>query len=167
MAENGDPPISPENQQCLKALYEHWAKARLDWPMQAVARYDDVAKLLITIGGFLQTVLAAVYALMLKEPNAFVNTSQMRTIIVLVFFFLIAFYFSAAMVCVPQPKMQAEKLFNIKRGESLETAIREWCNDIDRIIKIKKGLLVAATGFFIISSLLMIGVFLNPFNIRL
>ncbi len=40
------------NQVCSNSFRKHWAEAQIDGPMHEVIRYDDVAKLLITIGGF-------------------------------------------------------------------------------------------------------------------
>lgn len=53
-------------QICLRSLKAHWAEAQIDGPLQTIARYDDVAKLLITIGGFLLAVLAAGYSQMFR-----------------------------------------------------------------------------------------------------
>jgi len=61
---------SNESHECFNSFIKHWAEARIDGPMQAIARYDDVAKLMTTIGGFLQAVLAAGYSLMVKELYA-------------------------------------------------------------------------------------------------
>ena len=50
---------SNNSEVCLDTFKRHWAEAQIDGPMQTVARYDDVAKLLITIGGFTLAALAA------------------------------------------------------------------------------------------------------------
>ena len=66
--------LPPEkNQQCLNSIIEHWAESRIDGPMEALARYDDAAKYMITIGGFLQTALIAVYTALDKQGRLFHN----------------------------------------------------------------------------------------------
>lgn|GEM_PF-6893678 len=74
--------LTPEkNLQCLNSIIEHWAKARIDGPMQALARYDDAAKHLITIGGFLQGGLIAVYSVLDRQGRLFANPWQIAFVI--------------------------------------------------------------------------------------
>jgi hypothetical protein len=44
----------------FETVLEHWAKARIDGPMQVVARFDEAAKQLITLGGLFQGVFFTV-----------------------------------------------------------------------------------------------------------
>ncbi|HYY95265.1 MAG TPA: hypothetical protein VE713_12170, partial [Pyrinomonadaceae bacterium] len=81
-----------ENQQCRTSFRKHWAEAQIDGPMQAIARYDDVAKLLITIGGFLLTVLAAGYSTMLKDLRASISVSLTTRISGVIFASMLMFF---------------------------------------------------------------------------
>ena len=49
------------NQATFEAVVQHWAKARIDTPMQIIAKFDDAAKQLITIGSTLQGLYIAVF----------------------------------------------------------------------------------------------------------
>ena len=153
--------VSHENQQCLTSFKIHWAKAQIDGPMQTVARYDDVAKLLITIGGFLLAVLAGGYSAMVKDLRGSINVTQTKTISLIVFVSMLIFFISAAAVCFPQPKRMAMRILELNGDEDLTKCVKVWCDDIGRIIKIKRILLGLATGFFIISFLVMILLLLN------
>jgi hypothetical protein len=42
-------PAPDKNQQCLESIIEHWVDARIDAPIQIIAKYDEAAKQLITI----------------------------------------------------------------------------------------------------------------------
>jgi hypothetical protein len=53
---------APLDRHCYAALVEHWAKARIEGPVQVVTRLDDAVKLLITLGGLFPVILAAAYA---------------------------------------------------------------------------------------------------------
>lgn len=55
--------LSFSSKQSFEAILQHWAKARIDGPMQVVARFDEAAKQLITVGGLLQGLFFAVVAL--------------------------------------------------------------------------------------------------------
>jgi hypothetical protein len=52
-------PGTPErftSKAAFETILEHWAKARIDGPMQVVARFDEAAEQLITLGGIFQGV---------------------------------------------------------------------------------------------------------------
>lgn len=102
--------LTPDNhEQCLKSIIKHWAEARIDGPMQALARYDDAAKHLITIGGFLQGGLIAVYSVLERQGRVFQNGWQIA-IVVLFELSLIFFISLAALACTLQPEMQAKSI---------------------------------------------------------
>lgn len=166
---NNENSKNSETQICFNSFIEHWAKARIDGPMQAIARYDDVAKLLITIGGFLQTVLVAIYSFMVKElyaSNTPVNVFWMKTVSVVIFLSLLLFFICAAAVCFPQPSIQAKEILKYKGNEDLTEDIERWCKNINHTINIKRRLLISATFFFIMSFLVMIALLLDLLNIR-
>ena len=159
-----------DSRQCFHALIEHWAKARIDGPMQAVARYDDAAKQLVTIGGLMQGVLVAAYSLMGRQPGA-APTSALQLVLVLSFLTaLILFFVCAAGVCWTQPKMESREIYQFLMktltGCFNETDIRDlvkgWCVDIDTIRRVKRRWMMWASGSFILSSVLMMALLLLP-----
>src|SRR5690349_17017928 len=50
-----------ETKQTFDTVVEHWAKSRLDVPLQVITRFDDAAKQLITIGSVLQALYIAAF----------------------------------------------------------------------------------------------------------
>ena len=132
--------------------------------MQAIARYDDVAKLLITIGGFLLAVLAAGYSTMLKDLRESISVPLTTKISVAIFASMLMFFTCAAAVCFPQPKMLALRILlneGNEDNEDLKTVMKVWCENIDKVILIKRILLFLATYFFILSFLVMSFFLLN------
>jgi hypothetical protein len=140
---------------CLTKFTEHWAKAQIDGPMQTIARYDDLAKLLITIGSFVLGILAA----MLRGPTP-MNLSAPRAGLVLGSMLL--FFLSAAAVCYPQPKMRARDIIDPTRDESLPEMIDAWCANIDSIVHCKRRLLYLATFLFVSSFIVIMWLLLRP-----
>jgi hypothetical protein len=165
--------LSPaENKQCFNTLMEHWAKARIDGPMQAVARFDDAAKQLVTIGGLMQGLLVAAYSLMDKQPGILTQPRGLQPVLVWSFLaFLILFFVCAAGVCWSQPKMDAVEIhdFLLKTltqcftEEDLSGIVGSWCIDIDKIRKRKRRWLTGASIFFMLSSVMMVVLLLLPF----
>jgi hypothetical protein len=158
------------SRQCFKALIEHWAKARIDGPMQAVARYDDAAKQLVTIGSLMQGLLVVAYSLTGKQPGF--QLSGLQPILIWAFLaFLILFFICAAGVCWTQPKMDAVEIhqFLIKTlaecfsETDLSGMIKNWCKDIDRIRRLKRRWLTGASVFFMLCSVMMVVLLLFPF----
>jgi len=153
-------------QQCVTSFLEHWGKARIDGPMLAIARYDDVAKLLITIGGLLQAVLAVGYSFMLKDMNPSMNTGRLRTISIVAFVSLLISFGLAVWACWPQPKIWAASVLLDGDPKNLKCYVETWCKDIEDVMKRKKKRIHAAVICFIFSSLAMIGLLLNLFGSR-
>ena len=155
MPQENEIPEAPNNQVCLNSFREHWAKSQIDAPMQAIARYDDVAKLLITIGGFLLAVLAAGYSVMLRDLRPYMNVPHAKNTSEVVFIAMLVFFVCAAAVCFPQPKMRAAEIMTLQGDEDLKEHITDWCKSLSRVIVIKKVLLLLATLSFITSFLVM------------
>lgn len=171
-----DAPISPEkNEQCFDAFIEHWAKARIDGPMQAIARYDDAAKQLVTVGGLMQALLVAAYSSMSQQPGAasMVVEGQMAALASF-FFFLLLFFVCVVGVCWTQPKMDAYEVSSLLvnavdqciKKKDLVSMVKNWCEDIDGIRRRKKWWMAGASGSFIFCSLLMTYLLLAPFMRR-
>lgn len=151
-----------DNQVCLNSFKKHWAEAQIDGPMHTVARYDDVAKLLITIGGFLLAVLANGYSAMLKD-RATIDTGTVKARSTWVFGLMLLFFVSAAAVCYFQPKMRAWQILILKDDQELTCHIKSWCKNLRVIIIIKKALLSIAMLSFIASFLVMMSLLLSIF----
>jgi hypothetical protein len=167
--ETGDLITSTESKQCFKALMEHWAKARIDGPMQAVARYDDASKQLVTIGGLMQGVLIAAYSLIDKPQGALMSTWQLVLVIMFIVC-LVLFFICAAGVCWTQPKMDASEvegfllrtLNDCFTEKDLSGVVRSWCLDIDGIRRHKRQWLTWQSFFFMLCSVFMSGLLLFP-----
>lgn len=161
-----------ESRQCFRSLIEHWAKARIEGPMQAIARYDEACKQLVTIGSLMQGLLVAAYSLMVRQQAdaaaAFIFSQRL-----LIYSFLASlfcFFVCTVVVCWMQPRMDASSVhkFLVKAmGEcftekDLSEMVGNWCQDIDGIRRKKKWWLTFACGFFMICSLLMMALLLLP-----
>lgn len=162
-------PASDKNQQYLESIIEHWVDARIDAPREIIAKYDEAAKQLITIGGFLQGGLVAVYSILLREQHIAKNGWQMFGIAV--FGLLLAgFLFLAAWVCGQQPGIEARPISHLlKRAlqgclceDDLTGEVNNWCVDVERVAKRKRTGLLWAKGLFIVSFLLMNALLLVP-----
>jgi hypothetical protein len=140
---------------CLNSFKQHWAESQIDGPMQTIARYDDVAKLLITIGGFLLAVLAGGYSVMVRDLRPLMNVPQTTSQSRMIFVAMLVFFISAAAVCFPQPKMRAAEIMKLRKDADLEAIIHKWCTNLGRVILVKKMLLGSATVSFIFSFLAM------------
>jgi hypothetical protein len=150
---------------CLDSFKQHWAQTQLDGPMQTIARYDDVAKLLITIGGFLLAVLAGSYSMMVKDLRPYMNVATARRESAVIFFSMLLFFVATAGVCLFQPKMRASLILGIKTEVELDGQIDDWCKNVARIIHWKKALLITSTTSFIISFLVMMFMLLGLLTI--
>jgi hypothetical protein len=172
------PPVPPdgvisreESTSCFKALIEHWAKARIDGPMQAVARYDEVSKQMATVGSLLLGLLVTAYTAMGRPTGLATHLPGWQRALVYGFLTsLFLFFFCTVMVCWWQPKMHARGIhqFLLKSlkecftEEELSGFVREWCLDIDAIRRKKKWWLTFACLFFMLCSLLMMSLLLLP-----
>jgi hypothetical protein len=146
--------FSFKSQHCYETILEHWAKARIDTPLQIIARFDEAAKQLITIGGTLQGLLIAVFAFSTLQPR--VSQGAILSIV----FLLVAFIFCAArVICTLPPGMEAMGAYKLFRNiaepgasdEELTKAIHKWCVDVENLARKKHGWLTAANVLFIVS----------------
>ena len=136
------------NKVCLNSFKKHWAEAQIDGPMQTIARYDDVAKLLITIGGFLIAVLANGYSAMLRD-RATIDTTRVKATSYWVFGLMLLFFVAAALVCYFQPRMRAFEIMNRRDDEDLTEEIKGWCANLRRVLIVKRSLLYLAIISFV------------------
>ena len=161
-----------ESKQTFESVVQHWAKARIDGPMQVIGRFDEAAKQLIATGGLLQGVFFAVVALG-EWKTKFPSSSLW--IVALFFLPLLALVFCAAkVICTVPLKMEAIDTYLLMlhasdpagvSSEELTDAVKRWCSTIDRIALVKHRWLFAANLLFLASSLLtlvllLLGLFL-------
>lgn len=52
-----------QTQAALRSIVEHWAKARIETPLQVTSRLDESAKYILAVAGILQGILIAVVKL--------------------------------------------------------------------------------------------------------
>ena len=52
-------PSSDPDDSIFRALLQHWAIARIDTPLDVIARFDEAAKQLIAVGGIIQAAYVA------------------------------------------------------------------------------------------------------------
>jgi hypothetical protein len=149
-----------ESKQSFEAVIQHWAKARIDGPMQVIGRFDEAAKQLIATGGLLQGLFFAVVALgEWKEKLPFP-----LWIVPLFFLPLLAQAFCAAkVICTVPLQMEAIDTYKLMQragnpagvsNDDLTQAMMRWCETVDRIALIKHRWLLAANLLFLGSSLL-------------
>jgi hypothetical protein len=153
--------------QSFEAVVQHWAKARIDGPMQVIARFDEAAKQLIATGGLLQGLFFAVVAI-----GKWKNDFPFALWIVGAFFLpLLAMVFCAAkVICTVPLKMEAIDTYLLMQrasnpsgvsGEDLTDAMRRWCRTVDRIAVVKHRWLFAANLLFLVSSLVTLAMLLS------
>ena len=152
MSETIEMPNLDNDRVCLNSFRKHWAEAQIDGPMHTVARYDDVSKLLITIGGF---VLGAM-ATMLRERQDYP-----MFLVVAVFVFITLFFLFAVLVCYFQPKMIAKDILRVADDAGLSHHIDGWCDDLHRVIARKRALLYLTMFCFVASFLTIMSLLLR------
>ncbi|HEX7316115.1 MAG TPA: hypothetical protein VF297_19570 [Pyrinomonadaceae bacterium] len=164
---------------CFSAIVEHWAKARVDGPMQAIERYDNAAKLMATVGPTAHALLFAAYPLLRPQVKDAVVRMKGPEMILLILFALttLLFLYCASRVCGRQPKVMTSgqesetalrinqvELSDILKGAidsgltatDLKKAVDGWGTEIDDIIDCKHYWLKRASGLFALSSFLII-----------
>jgi hypothetical protein len=149
------PDSSFKSPKCFEAILEHWARARIDTPLLVVARFDDAAKQLITIGGTLQALFIAVFALSNAAPRI-----PPWGILIIVPLLLTFIFCAARVICTLPPEMEAMGAYALfkKIGDSgvseveLKAAVDKWCIGIENLARTKHKWLFAANVLFILSS---------------
>jgi hypothetical protein len=148
-----------QSRESFEAVLQHWGKARIDTPLQLMARFDDAAKQLIAIGGTLQGLLIAVFAFSNAAPRIPIWG------IPIIVFVLLAFTFCAArVICTLPPSAEAIGTYELFKdvgtsgvsSEKLTAAVDTWCKAIDKIAFKKHRWLLAANICFLASSALTV-----------
>ena len=139
MAKQVDVPTHPESppffdsQSTFDAVVQQWAKERIAIPMQVIARFDDAAKQLITIGSSLQGLYIAVFTFGgLKGHTPFILLASLSVPL------LLLISCAAQAICTVPLKKEAFDtylLFKAKRNlsdEELTSAFDKWCQSVRR-----------------------------------
>ena len=146
-----------QSKASFEAVLQHWAKARIDGPLQVVARFDEAAKQLIATGGLLQGLFFAVVAIG-NWKSAFPFPLW---VVPLFFLPLLALIFCAAkVICTVPLQMEAIGTYLLMQRIGAEgapesdvaDALQRWCKTIDRTALVKHRWLFAANILFLVSS---------------
>lgn len=157
----GLPPLSPPPPlPSYTTIIEHWIKARIDGPVEAIGKDDEAAKQLITVGGFLQGGLIAVYSILEKQHPASMSGWQEAGLI-LFGLSLLGFLSLSAWVCSIQPETKVKPISHLLEKAlngtiskcDLQVEVGDWCDEFQRSLQRKRNRLVAAKVLFIVCSL--------------
>jgi amino acid transporter len=130
-------------------LVQHWGKARIDAPLQLIARYDEAGKQLVTIGTTLQTLFTALFftgnlkGAMSGTPVMLISGSLGLVILL-----------AGLAVCWVHVDTQVLAAFQLFKGSDLTDkavwdALRSWCEHLHHTVKIKRLFLILAKLFLI------------------
>jgi hypothetical protein len=131
-------------EEILKTVIEHWAKARIDSPIQLIARLDDAAKQVITVTGLLQGALIAVAKVHDKPLTPYALGASTAL--------LLALLCAAVVICLPPHDMWAHQLYrdlkcardDLTLQQQLDGRFKEWCTQIGNAAKQKRVVLTVA-----------------------
>ena len=143
----------------FQVLLQHWAKARIDTPLQLVARFDDAAKQLIAIGGTFQGLMIAVFAFSGAAPRI-----PTWGILVVVGLLLLFIFCAARVICTLPPELEAMGAYRLFKkvgmsgvpDDELQEAVHDWCKDIRELIQKKHWWLRNANLLFLLSSFIAV-----------
>jgi hypothetical protein len=140
----------------FETTLQHWAAARIDSPLQLLARFDDAAKQLIALGGILQGILFAIGSSELLK-----GTPAGHRIPFLIMPLIVMIFCAAKVICTVPVQMEAMQTFNLlfRAGRppgvpdtELTAAMHGWCSGVDRLVLRKHRWLKAANWLFLLSS---------------
>jgi len=153
-------PSSEPDNGIFRALLQHWAIARIDTPLDVIARFDEAAKQLIAVGGIIQAAYVAGFVF-----GGFKEKLEWWGIVSL-FVPLISMCFCAAKVICLVPKkthaLSTYELFKQMRSgieeAEVDSAMNEWRKDIDSLAKKKRRWLHAANLSFWFAFAITLGI---------
>lgn len=150
------PKMSPvgwsPDETTFKVLVEHWGKARVEVPLQLVARFDEAGKQLVTIGSTLQTLYIALFITSTRTMSQISATTEVAISICLWLVIVLA----GLAVCSVQVDANAIKTFKLFGGvggddkgcgsarDQLWHELDKWCKGARRTVWLKRGLLTLA-----------------------
>ena len=138
----------------LGAVVEHWAKSRIDSPLQVIARFDEAARQLIAVGALLQGAYLAVFGFSNKTGPIPLWA------LVLLFVPLFAMIFCAAkVVCLIPLRLETFEAYSLLKrlrdgipDAELDRAMDTWCRSVDHLSARKRIWLHTANILFLIVS---------------
>jgi hypothetical protein len=123
-------PEKKETATILTSVVEHWAKSRIDSPLQVIARYDDAAKQIITVTGIIWGILIAAAKITDRPltPFSLLAAASLLSAIVL----------AAWVVILPTRYMGAHEIYRDLRSartdrvmeDTVDRRIERWCEDV-------------------------------------
>lgn len=132
------------------AVVQHWAKARIDNPLQVASRLDDSARQLIAVGGILEGLLIAVFTFGKAIDN------PPSDYVIAAFLSLLVMSACAAITIYTQTKdLGAFPIYQMLRQpgptrlESLDREVKDWCDTLGKVVARKRAWLTAAFTAFI------------------
>lgn len=132
------------------AVVQHWAKARIDNPLQVASRLDESARQLIAVGGILEGLLIAVFTFGKAIDN------PPSDYVIAAFLSLLIMSACAAITIYTQTKdLGAFPIYQMLRQpgptrlESLDGEVKGWCDNLGRVINRKRAWLTGAFIAFI------------------
>jgi hypothetical protein len=153
-------PVPGQASNAAEAFVQHWAKSRIDQPQQVMNRHDEAAKQLIAVSAFLQGAYLAVFTfgdLKGQLPMALLGPMFIPLLAVVVC--------AATVICAVPTDMNVHRALTLltRAGSSstyageVDSAIKSWCEDIDRIAEKKARWLHRGNISFIFASMVTIG----------
>ena len=154
------PSSSDSDRGVFEALLKHWATARIDSPLDVIARFDEAAKQLIAVGGIIQAAYIAGFAF------GSLKGALPTWGVIALFAPLISMIFCAAkVICLVPKKLEALSTYELfKQMQSgiqeadVDVAMNEWCRDVDSLAKKKRLWLHAANLSFVFAFAITLGI---------
>lgn len=133
--------IDGPSARVFDSLVEHWAKSRIDAPLQMIARLDDVARHVIVVAGVLEGLMVAVFKLDQGGRLPYPGISIAAGV------FLLAAVLLAVVTLFQQPKYsKISEVYDLLRGndraspdvlKGLDTQVTDWCRKLSAAAKRK------------------------------
>jgi hypothetical protein len=153
-------PSSESDDGIFRALLQHWAIARIDTPLDVIARFDEAAKQLIAVGGIIQAAYVAGFAF-----GGLKGALPTWGIVSLFAPLILMIFCAAKVICLVPKELQAfstYELFKQMRSgieeAKVDSAMNEWCKDIDSLAKKKRLWLHAANLSFVFAFAITLGI---------
>jgi hypothetical protein len=138
-----------DKETAFNQLIQYWGKARIDAPLQLVARYDEAGKQLVTIGTALQTLFTALFF-----------TGHLRSVIAATPAILISgslglvILLAGLAVCWVHVDTEVLSTFALFKQPDLNdaaiwNALSAWCEQLGDTVKAKRRFLILAKVFLI------------------
>lgn len=134
------------------SVVEHWAKARIDTPLQMTGRLDEIARQIIAIAGVLQGLIITLAKVEEGRPGfLMVVFSGLASVC-----FIAAISLSARAIHHQSNQLQAGPVFQMLRNadsgavlEDLNRQIACWCSDAENIARAKRARIDQAMAAFV------------------